>query len=385
MGADPVRVGIDGLHLFGNYAGIKGSLASTVSALRRFAPTDEIVLYVPRDFKGPPFADGDEGLRVRRTWFPGRWRTVRTLWRNFRLQGRTYADKCDLLHGPTYALPGALSKPAVVTIHDVIAFTHPLFCTPGSARVQLRVMPRSVKAARRIIVPSLATKEEVLRNIKGAAADAIDVIPWGVSDEFTPLADKTERERARLALGLPENYVLFVGNIEPKKNIPTLFQAFFAARMNRKLPHKLVLAGSMGWGMGGLEKLIRQHNARDIVYFTGYVPPAALRALYSLADIFAMPSVVEGFGMPVLEAMACGCPVVCSSDAALQEVCGSAARTVPYDGAKPLQPLRQAIEELLSNSAQRNELIARGMERAKLFTWEKTARLTRACYEKAMS
>src|SRR5947207_3358754 len=116
-----MRIAIDGLHLFGNYAGIKGSLAQLVAALRRHYPQDEIVLYVPRDFKGPPNADGDPGLVIRRTWFPGRWRGVRTLWRNWRLQNRAYADQCDLLHGPTYALPSMLSKPAVVTIHDTIA------------------------------------------------------------------------------------------------------------------------------------------------------------------------------------------------------------------------------------------------------------------------
>ena len=382
-----MRIGIDGLHLFGHYAGIKGSLAQLIDALRRVNRGDEIVLYVPRDFQGPPLVngDGDNGLTLRRTWFPGNWRTIRALWRNFRLQSRAYADKCDLLHGPTYALPSMLSKPAVVTVHDVIAFSHPAFCTPGSARVQLKVIPRSVKVARRVIVPSLASKEELLRNVKEASEHRIDVVPWGVSENFSPLSNHSEREAAREALKLPERYILFVGNIEPKKNIPALFQSFFAAKMNRKLPHKLVLAGQMGWNMEILEKLIRQHNARDYVYFTGYVPPAALPAIYSLADLFVMPSLIEGFGMPVLEAMACGCPVVTSIDPALQEVCGSAARVVPYDALKPLQPLRETIEDLLlTNPSKRIEMSKLGLERAKLFTWERTARLTRESYERAL-
>ncbi|HYF50327.1 MAG TPA: glycosyltransferase family 1 protein, partial [Planctomycetota bacterium] len=344
-----MRVGIDGLHLFGDYAGVKGSVASLVAALRRHFPSDEVYLYVPRDFKGPPEKNGDAGLVIRKTWFKGSWRTIRTIWRNFRLQPRIYRDRCDLMHGPVYALPGAVSKPAVVTIHDVIPFSHPLFCTPGSARVQKQSIPRSAKAARRIIVPSLATKEELLRYIKDVSAEKIDVIPWGVDERFAPLDDKARREEARRALSLPEQYVLFVGNIEPKKNLPLLIQAFFAARMNKKLPHKLVIAGQKGWKMDGLEKLIRELNAREYVLFTGYVPPAALPALYSLADLFVMPSVIEGFGMPVLEAMGCGCPVLVSSDAALQEVAGSAARVVKYDGQHPNQPLRQAIEEVLTD------------------------------------
>jgi len=385
-----MRVGIDGLHLFGNYAGIQHSLARLIEALRRWYPQDEIVLYVPRDFRGPP-AGGDSGLAIKRTWFPGRWRAVRTLWRNMRLQSRTYADKCDLLHGPTYALPGMLSKPAVVTIHDVIALSHPAFCTPGSARTQKYVIPRSVAAARRVMVPTAATKEALLREVKEAVAERIDVAPWGVGEEFKPLRaakplSESGREEARRALNLPEQYVLFVGNLEPKKNIPMLIQGFFAAKMNRKLPHKLVLAGQMGWKMQGLEKLIRNLKASEYVFFTGYVPQRALQALYSLADALVMPSLVEGFGMPVLEAMACGCPVVISSDAALREVCGDAARVIPYDAAKPLQPMREVLEELLAdNRGAREELIKKGFERAKLFTWERTARLTRESYERALA
>jgi glycosyltransferase involved in cell wall biosynthesis len=379
-----LRIGIDGLHLFGEYAGVKGSLASLVEAQRSTFPQDEIFLYVPRDFKGPPAANGDTGLQIRKTWFPGRWRVIRTIWRNFRLQGKTYRDQCDVLHGPTYALPGMLSKPAVVTIHDVIAFSHPLFCTPGSARVQKQQIPRSVEVARRIIVPSLATKAELLRNIKQAKPENVDVVPWGVSSHFKPL-EESLRERAREELKLPKEYILFVGNLEPKKNIPLLIQAFFAAKMNKKLPHKLVIAGQKGWGLQNLERLIHDLNARDFIYFTGYVPHAALPALYSLADLFVMPSLVEGFGMPALEAMACGCPVLISPDAALQEVCGSAARVVPYTGEKPVQPLREGIEAMLQmSSTPRADIVKKGRERAEIFSWERTARLTRQSYEQAL-
>ncbi len=384
-----MRIAIDGLHLFGTYAGIKYSLAQTVTALRREYPSDELVLFTPRDFKGPPNATGDAGLKIRRTWFSGRWRSIRTLWRNIRLQSRAYAEKCDLLHGPTYALPSMLSLPAVVTIHDVIALTHPLFCTPGSARVQKQAIKHSCRMARRIIVPTLATKEELLRNVKNVDERSVDVIPWGVGGEFQPLARNVPRnadlDQTRKSLNLPERYVLFVGNLEPKKNLPALIQAFFAAKLNRKMPHKLVLAGAPGWGTKPLERLVREHKATDFVLFTGYVAPAALPALYSLADLFVMPSLVEGFGMPALEAMACGCPVAISTDAALREVCGDAAAVVPYDGERPLQPLREMLEDLLlNNPGKREEMSEKGLRRAKLFTWQRTARLTRESYAKAL-
>ncbi len=380
-----MRIGIDGLHLFGNYAGVKGSLASLVTALRTHFPQDEIVLYVPRDFKGPPDPSGDPGLIIRKTWFRGKWRTVRTLWRNFRLQGKTYKDKCDLLHGPTYALPFMLSKPAVVTIHDVIAITHPLFATPGSAKVQKRAIPRAVRIARRVIVPSLATKEALLANVKGLDERKIDVVPWGVGSEFKPITDEAERQRMRVSMKLPDRYALFVGNIEPKKNLRALIGAFFAAKMNKKLPHKLVIAGQPGWGNAKeIERIVINHNAQDFILFTGYVEARALPFIYALAELFVLPSVVEGFGMPVLEAMASGCPVMVSSDAALREVCGSAARVVSYDAEKPLQPWREAIEDVLLNPAERAKMTAMGLERAKLFSWERTARLTRESYVKAL-
>jgi glycosyltransferase involved in cell wall biosynthesis len=380
-----MRIAIDGLHLFGNYAGIQGSLASLVTSLRKFVPQDEIVLFTPRDFIGPPFSVDDPGLRIRRAFFKGKSRGVRTLWRNFRLQGRAYKEKCDLLHGPTYALPYLLSLPSVATIHDVIALTHPLFCTPGSAKIQKRAIPRAAKIARRVIVPSLATKESLLATVKEADEKKIDVVPWGVGEEFKPISDQKMRRDAREFLKLPEKYVLYVGNIEPKKNLPLLINSFFAAKMNKKLPHKLIIAGQIGWGKQNIERLVVNLNARDFILFTGYVEPRALPVIYALADLFVMPSIVEGFGMPALEAMACGCPVVTSIDPALREVCGSAARVFQYDANKPYQPLREVFEELLTNGRDELEKMrATGLERAKIFTWERTARLTHETYTKAL-
>jgi glycosyltransferase involved in cell wall biosynthesis len=379
-----MRIALDGLHLFGNYSGVHTALASLVEALRRQESGDEHVLFVPRDFQGPPKNDKDPGLIIRKTWFKGRWRSIRTIWRNLRLLNRAYKEMCDLLHGPVYALPAACSMPSVVTIHDVIALTHPLFCTPGSARIQKRQLPRSCKIARRVIVPSEAVKTELLRNVRTVNVNNIDVIPWGVDPVFRPLSED-DRAFMRRKLNMPEQYVLFVGNMEPKKNIVNLIRGFMAAKMNRKFPHKLVIAGQRGWGMPHLEKDIRNVGAREDVYFTGYIPQAVLPALYAMADLFVLPSLVEGFGMPVLEAMASGCPVLISSDAALQEVAGGAAHVLPYVDQKPLQPMREAFEQYLMDDPEaRKILAAKGLRRAKQFTWARTAELTRQTYIKAL-
>lgn len=381
-----MRIGIDGLHLFGAYSGVQCSLARLIEAQRKEFSTDEVMLYAPSDFQGPPGKGASEpGLTVRKTFFPGRWRTVRTLWRNFRLQPACYRDKCDLLHGPTYALPSMLSLPSVVTIHDLIALSNPEFATPGSARVQKRLLPRSIKVARRVLVPSEAVKQDVEKQLE-VKPERIDVAPWGVGEPFRIIDDKDKLNEARERWRLPKRFILYVGTIEPKKNIEGLFMSFFAAKMNRKLPHSLVLAGQMGWGMKQLTPLIRRHDAGEYVLFTGYVPEDALPLLYNLADLCVLNSHIEGFGMPLLEAFACGCPAVISDAPALVEVAGGAARICRKSAEKPFQPLRVVLEDLLFNGeAERRELRKKGVERARAFTWAHTAQLTHESYVKALA
>ena len=379
-----MRIGIDGLHLFGPYGGVQNALARTVGALRKDFPTDELFLYVPRDFKGPPEAGEDKGLQVRRAFFSGRWRTVRTLWRNFRLQPNAYRDTCEVLHGATYALPTALSMPAVVTIHDTIALSHPEFATPGSARLQKRLLPRSAKVARRVQVPTEAVKAEVERRLE-VQGDKIDVVPWGVGVDFRVIDERKRLDVARKEWSLPEKFMLFVGTLEPKKNIEALIMGFYAAKVNKRLPHALVFAGRMGWGIHRLKQLIHEHNAREYILFTDYVPENALPLLYNLADLCILPSQIEGFGPPVLEAFACGCPVLVSDAPALVEVAGGAAHVFKQDAAKPLQPVREALETLLVDGDRlRMELREKGLRRVKEFTWQRTAELTRKSYEKAL-
>jgi glycosyltransferase involved in cell wall biosynthesis len=400
-----LHIGVDGLHLFGAYGGVQFALTRLLAALAEGFPSDRFSLFVPRDFDertlkfratgdddddAPRREHADAGqagaatpFTFQRTWFPGRWRTMRTLWRNFRLQSWAYGRKCDLLHGPTYALPAALSLPAVVTIHDVIPLTHPEFCTPGSARIQKHQLPRSIKVARRILVPTEAVKGEVER-VLHVDPGRIAVAPWGVGPEFRVLGAGT-LAAAREKWKLPAQFVLFVGTIEPKKNVAGLIKSFFAAKVHRRLPHELVFAGRMGWKMKGLARLVRELGATEYTHHLGYVPEEDLPAIYGLAEACVVPSHVEGFGMPVLEAFACGCPLVISAVPALVEVAGGAARVCPFAPDKPYQPLREALEEvLLDEGGVRATLREKGLARAKEFTWRRTAELTHAAYEKAL-
>lgn len=414
-----MRIAVDGLHLFGaEYAGIQGTTARLTAAYRRLFPEDEIFLYVPRDFQRPrelffpaagdetvegqdaeprqgphPCAlpEDDAGLRLRRTWFAGRRRIPRTLWRAFRLQARAYHDGCELLHGPTYHLPAALSMRAVLTVHDVFALTHPEFCTPGSRRAQALALRRGVAAARRVIVPSETVKREVVR-VLNAPEDKIAVIPWAAGAEFRPIKDRALLEAARRRWKLPQRFILYVGNLEPKKNVEALIHAFFAAKVHKKLPHALVLCGRLGWKMKHLGGLIASLNISNSVFFTGYTPPHALPLLYNLAELFVLPSHEEGFGVPLLEAFACGCPAVIGCAPALRETALAdtsepAARPAAAQADKMPAGLREALEELSADTPaaekERRILGKRGAARAAEFSWEKTARLTREVYKQA--
>jgi glycosyltransferase involved in cell wall biosynthesis len=276
--------------------------------------------------------------------------------------------------------------PAVLTLHDCIALSNPDFATPGSANIQKRLLPKSAKLARRVMVPSEAVKAEALRFLE-LKPEKIDVVPWGVGPEFKPIEDEALLEQAQKQWSLPDPFVLYVGTLEPKKNLRGLLRSFVAAKLNLKLPHSVVIVGRNGWGMRNFPRDIQDHGAREYVYLTGYVPEAALPLLYSMADLCVLPSHIEGFGMPVLEAMACGCPVLVSDTPALVEVAGGAARVCRIGGDKPYQEMREAFEELLGQKASekaRYALRGRGLQRAKQFTWQQTAELTHKCYEQAL-
>ncbi len=392
-----MRIAIDGLHLFGQYSGVHYSLSRQIESYRYAFPEDELVLFVPRDFKGPPeahpgiaYAGKDSpaagSLKIRKTFFPGRWRGIRTLWRNLRLQPNAYAERVDLLHGPTYTLPPILSLPAVLTIHDVIALTHPNFATPGSAKFQKISLPRSVKAANRIHVPTEAVKAQVIQHLK-VPAEKIDVIPWGVGEPFKVIDDMNLLENARKEWKLPERFVLYVGTLEPKKNIEGIIKGFFSARVHKKLDCSLVIAGRVGWGMEHLAKLIRELDAAEYVLFTGYVPEAALPLMYNLAEATILLSHIEGFGMPALEAMACGCPVVVSADPALKEVVGTSALVLPHNEQYPALPLREALETWLDpqcGKQVRETYKSKGLEHVQKYTWQNSCKLIRSSYERCI-
>jgi glycosyltransferase involved in cell wall biosynthesis len=286
----------------------------------------------------------------------------------------------DVYHGPAVFLPLVkLGYRTVVTIHDLVSFLFP-GTVPRKYSLYMRLMTRlAVRSADRIIAVSRATRDD-LAQVLAVPDERVVVIHEAVGPEFAapPEPGHVAAVLRRYAIRPP--YCLFVGNLEPRKNLPRLIEAFASIRARRAGGPRpqLVVAGTRGWLYGSIFRAVEAHGLAADVVFTGYVPPEDLPALYAGSGCFVFPSLYEGFGLPVLEAMAAGAPVVASRVGAIPEVAGEAALLVNAE--KPAE-LADAIETVLTDAALRTDLVTRGRARAARFTWEAVAQQTLDVYE----
>ena len=304
-------------------------------------------------------------------------RAERLLWEQLVLPVRLRRLGIDVLHSPHHTTPALpLPCPRVVTLHDVTFFLLPQRYPP-TRRLYFQAITRAAaRLAQAIITPSDAVKRDVVR-VLGVPQERITAIAEAPAPEFAPLEDADALGRIRWRYKLPSRYILSVGNLEPGKNRSRLIAAF-SRLQERGLQHHLVIAGQRAWRYESDLALVRRLRLDDAVHFLGYVDGADMPGLYSGADLLAFPSLYEGFGLPVLEAMACGTPVVTSSVSALPEVAGDAALLVDP---KDVAALTEAMERALADEALRADLRARGIQRAREFSWEKAARETVEVYE----
>jgi glycosyltransferase involved in cell wall biosynthesis len=306
-----------------------------------------------------------------------RFRPIRILWEQLVLPPLLKRGCFDLLHAPGYVAPLLSPVSVVVTLYDLLAFTHPEFCTAANRLHYRLLVPLSLRKAARIIVPSEATRRDLLRCMP-AVAGKVRVIPLGIGDEFRPARDEAAMLRLRGKYGLAGRFILFVGGLEPKKNLARLIESYRLLRLNPNLRHQLVIAGALSWDRDRVQRAARAQGVADSVLFTGFVPPEELPTLYAMADLFVFPSLYEGFGLPPLEAMACGTPAIVSDRGALPEIAGRAARIVD-----PLSPeaIAGAMEAVLTNPAIHADLRDKGLACARQFSWSGTAAATEAVYQ----
>jgi glycosyltransferase involved in cell wall biosynthesis len=282
---------------------------------------------------------------------------------------RMFGD-IDVLHATEHLLPRLKTIRSVFTLHDLIFQFDPDSHKPLNIAFLKTMMPRFLTAADAIIAVSENTKRDAI-NLYGIPADKIHVIYEGVNPRFTPITDPDRLSEIRTKYRLPGRFILHVGTIEPRKNLPLLFEV--AAQTNEHI----VVAGKLGWLTDPILAQVKELGVEDRVTFTGFIDDDDLPALISTANVLAMPSKYEGFGLPILEAMACGTPVVASNAASLPEVGGDAALYAWHDDVRSwIRLLSLALDDVELRSSLRD----RGLRQAAKFRWDKMARETLEVY-----
>lgn len=307
-------------------------------------------------------------------------RAIRILWEQLVLPWQLVYYDITLLFTPSVAIPFWLPCRGVVAIHDVIPFHRAAVKYSKVRSFYIRLA--TYWAARRsevVLTGSENSRREIVSFCK-VVRERIVVIPYGVEAKFRRLDSMEVIEAFRSKYGLPERFILFVGALEPGKNLVGLLEAFLRLkRQSTGIQHKLVLAGPRGWGSTRILKSIDDLELERDVIVTGFVAEEELPLLYNSADLFAFPSLFEGFGLPPLEAMACGTPVIASNTSSLPEVVGEAGVLVdPYD----VEGWASAMERVLGDENLQANMIRNGLERAKLFSWKRTAQATLEIFQK---
>ena len=285
-----------------------------------------------------------------------------------------------LLHSLAYVSPFLNRTRSIVTLYDLSFYLYPQYFRPMQ-RLYLQIGTRaSVRRAAQIITISESSKRDTVRLLQ-KNPEQIQVVPPGVEPEFFRAAHADEIEQFRRTKHLPEQFVLFLGTREPRKNLDTLIRAFVQAKRCANFPHYLVIAGGRGWLDQEIERTINELQVSDQILFPGFVPHDELPLWFRAADLFVYPSQYEGFGMPALEALACGTPVITSNVSSLPEAVGDAARLV---NPRATEELADAIFEMLTDDALRHEYARRGPEHARAFTWTRAAQQTADTYRRAL-
>jgi glycosyltransferase involved in cell wall biosynthesis len=380
----PLRIAIDYTSAINQTAGIGRFVRSLVAAVVAHDATDAFLLLhaAPNPGRVASYPGGSNVsrrvLRISERWMNIIWHRL-----NVPLPADWLTGPADLFHSPDFVLPPVRSARSILTVHDLAFLLYPE-CADASLRAYLeKTVPRSVQRADFVVADSENTRNDVIC-LLGVSPERVTVVPGGVDPSFRPVEDPARLAALRQSLGLDEAtpYILFVGVIEPRKNLIGLIEAFDILKSRRSLPHKLVVVGRRGWLSDGTMERAERSLYRNEIIFPGFIPEGELATLYSAAEAFAFPSHYEGFGLPILEAMACGTPVVASRASSLPEVVGDAGMQVDPDDP---DRLASALELLALNPEMRADFRLRGLERAARFTWDAAAGVMLKVYQQVAS
>jgi glycosyltransferase involved in cell wall biosynthesis len=370
-----VRIGVDLTSLPGLKGGVAFYLLELVAALQRIDRDNQYCLIV-RDVHASELAPAAPNFVVVPVAL--RSRGARIVWEQTRLPSLARELQLDVLHSPHYTRPlRRLPCRSIVGMMDLTFFVLPQYHTLGK-RIFFRFMIRTcARKADRLIAISESTARDLQQYLR-VPANRIDVTPLAASPAFTPDIPRQAVNEVRRRYQLPDEYVLYVGRLEPRKNLPRLLDAYAQLLQRRPSAPPLVLAGARGWHPRDLDRAL--NRAGSSVRAIGYVSDADLPALYAGAGIFVYPSLYEGFGIPVIEALACGVPTITSNVSSMAEVAADAAELVDPSNTSEIV---SALERLMEDAVRRAELRARGIARARCYSWDLTAQRTRESYLKA--
>lgn len=366
-----MKIGIDAHYLGGRSGGNETYTRNLLRGLREINPPCEILVFVhPERVVNDPVLRGFEVVPI-----PVHSSYLRV---PFALPWLAMKHKLDLLH-VQYTAPPWCPCPYVVTLHDAVMLRFPQ-SLPFMDRYRLKLLtPWTLRNATRVFTVTEAMRSEIAKAY-GIAPVGIDVTPNALGPQFRAPITEAKRAEVRARYSLPERYVLSVGQLQPRKNLARLAEAFSHLDPHM-FPHKLVITGKKAWMFDEMLGQIKQTNLGDRIHFTDYVEDADLPALYAMADVFAFVSLYEGFGIPVIEAIASGTPVLASTDSALIEVAGGGALHVdPLD----IRAIERALKRLLGHEDLRSQLAQRGHAHALEYTPRRCAEVAWRGYQRAL-
>jgi len=363
-----LRIGIDYTAAVRQGAGIGRYTRELVRALAELDRENDYVLFAAAGGQRQADTGWPPSFQMRSV--PLSDRALAILWHRLRLPlwVELVTGAVDIFHSPDFVLPPVRRARTLVTVHDLSFIRYPQ-CADANLRAYLnKVVPRSVHRADLVLADSQSTKDDLME-LLGVATDKIEVVYPGVEERFRPIEDQALLEQVRKRYNLPPRFVLGLGTLQPRKNFTRLIEAY-SLLVTRHPSLHLVIAGGKGWLYEEIFATVERLGLEEKVVFPGFVANGDLPALYNLADLFVFPSLYEGFGLPPLEALACGTPVITSNASSLPEVVGEAGLMVE---ATNVEGLAEAMNRVLEDAALREEMIVRGLEQAGKFTWEKAA------------
>lgn len=367
-----MRIGYDATSLFRKITGIEQYALNLLKSIIKYDNKNQYTVFFRKEIY-PDFLNLRSKIKFKVCLL-----NSQVFCEQFWLPYRISKEKLDVVHFPAFPPGLFVPKKYIVTLHDATMWKYKQTISWKNKIYMKPLTNIALRKADKIITVSDSSKKDIVKYCK---VDERRIINTGesISDAFCLINDREILEKTKLKLNLPDKFILYVGSIEPRKNLATLLKAYKLLRRKRQdLIYKLVLVGRKAWGDKEIKSKIFELGIERDVLQIGYVRENDLNCIYNLAKLFVFPSIYEGFGLPPLEAMSCGVPVLVSNVSSLPEILGDAAVLIP-----PLdtETMAKKIEILLENSSLREDLIRKGMERVKLYSWEKVVRKTIEAYE----